>query len=342
MPELANQYFRISRVVGGLLLLLACTPPESVLTPPPTTLPYTAWLTGDSTDVRVNAQPGLVLAGGSTDVDEAMRWLLARSGGGDVVVLRASGADGYNRYLFAELGVPVHSVETLLINSREVAAHPDVVRKIRNAEALFIAGGDQANYLMFWQNTPTAQAINYLLTEKRVPVGGTSAGCAVLGRLYFTAATGTVQSAEALLNPYHPAISLDRDRFLAAPFLENTFTDMHFQERDRRGRLVTFLARAGQDWQVTRPRGIGVDEKTALCLDETGTGRVYGRGGVTLLEGLTPPTHCRAGQPLDWRAPDGKAIRATHLTAGQRWDFPTWTGEGRAGYLTVVDGKLSE
>jgi hypothetical protein len=37
-----------------------------------------------------------VLAGG--DVEEAMRWFLDRSSACDIVVLRASGSDGYNSY----------------------------------------------------------------------------------------------------------------------------------------------------------------------------------------------------------------------------------------------------
>lgn len=85
------------------------------------------YLTGDSSDVHTKTQPGLLLAGGSTDVSTAMRWLLERSGGGDVVVIRSSGADGYNQYLF-DLA-KVNSVETILINSRNKALLPIVAEK---------------------------------------------------------------------------------------------------------------------------------------------------------------------------------------------------------------------
>nr|MCU0404901.1 hypothetical protein [Chitinophagaceae bacterium] len=81
--------------------------------------PASLGITGDTADIKTATSPGLLLAGGGGDVDEAMRWLLQRSGGGDVVIIRASGGTGYNKYLY-ELG-KVNSVESLLINSRELA-----------------------------------------------------------------------------------------------------------------------------------------------------------------------------------------------------------------------------
>jgi hypothetical protein len=54
----------------------------------------------DTTDVTVTVQKGTVLMGGASENDNAMRWFLERAGGGDVLVLRTSGEDGYNDYFF--------------------------------------------------------------------------------------------------------------------------------------------------------------------------------------------------------------------------------------------------
>ena len=124
----------------------------------------------------------MVLAGGSTDVDEAMRWLLQRASGGDVLIIRASGSNGYNDYLFRQLGVPgPNSVETLLLNNRALSYNADVLRKVRGAEAIFFAGGDQANYVNFYRDTPLSTALNERIRAGAV-LGGTSAGCAILGQ----------------------------------------------------------------------------------------------------------------------------------------------------------------
>lgn len=146
---------------------------------PPSTALASIGITGDTTDVQVPTVNAYVLGGGSTDVKEALLWMIERAKGGDVVIIRASGATGYNDFIYGLGGV--NSVETLLINSRELALHPSTAARIRQAELLFIAGGDQGNYVKFWQDTPVEDAINYLIHVKKAPVGGTSAGCAVLG-----------------------------------------------------------------------------------------------------------------------------------------------------------------
>src|SRR4051812_17380252 len=105
------------------------------------TTPYQYFLTGSAADVQTPAKPGFALVGGGTDQDDVMRWFLERSGGGDVVILRASGGDGYNGYL-NKLG-KIDSVESIVVNTREAALDPFVARKIRAAEAVFLAGGDQ-------------------------------------------------------------------------------------------------------------------------------------------------------------------------------------------------------
>jgi cyanophycinase len=158
------------------------------------------YLTGDSLDITTKAVPGLLLAGGSTDLDSAVKWFLDLSNGGDIVVLRATESDGYYKYMF-HLS-KVNSVETLVIDTFSKAWLPEVARKIRNAEALFISGGDQYNYVRFWKHSPVEDAINYLLNTKKVPVGGTSAGLAILGAAYFSAKNGTVTSAQALAQGY--------------------------------------------------------------------------------------------------------------------------------------------
>src|ERR1051326_190904 len=115
------------------------------------------FLTGNLADVQTKTRPGFALVGGGKDQDAVMRWFLARSGGGDVVVIRASGADGYNKYLYDLL--KVDSVESMVISSAEAASDSIAVERIRHGEALFIAGGDQWNYVRLWRGAPVGDAI---------------------------------------------------------------------------------------------------------------------------------------------------------------------------------------
>ncbi|MCR9052020.1 MAG: Type 1 glutamine amidotransferase-like domain-containing protein [bacterium] len=237
---------------------------------------YTRFFTGDTTDVETDPIPGIVLAGGGGDNDQAMQWMLERADSGDVVVLRASGSDGYNPYFFEDLGVYVNSVETIRFDDASAANDPYVEAQIRNAECLFFAGGDQYDYLSYWQGTPVQEAINYLINEKGVPVGGTSAGMAILSNWYYAPSSFSLDAEEALSDPFHPDYeALGQNDFLEVPYLDNTITDTHYEQRERPGRHMGFLARIAEATQ-SRSFGIAANEYTAACIDENGIARAFG------------------------------------------------------------------
>ena len=86
-----------------------------------------------------------------------------------VEALRDHWTEGaYNLYILP-MG-RVTSVETLIIPSREAANDPFVVGRIRRAEALFIAGGDQSDYVNYWKGTRVDAAIAEL-SAKNTPIG---------------------------------------------------------------------------------------------------------------------------------------------------------------------------
>jgi cyanophycinase-like exopeptidase len=336
------------------LLVMSCSkekslqnnvqPPAEISTQPAdgpiTEATVSLGIVGDPADVTRTTEGGTVLMGGGTDVDAAIQWMIQRSGGGDFVVLRATGTDAYNSYIYG-LGT-VNSVETILIDSRTVANDPAIETKIRNAEALFIAGGDQANYYNYWEGTRVETAINYLRNTKKVPIGGTSAGCAIQGKIYFTAVNGTITSAAALANPFNSKLTLQRDNFISNPYLDNLITDTHFNNPDRRGRLITFMARMSKDYAIV-PKGVGVDEQTAVCIDKNGFAKVYGIGTAFFLRQNTAsgvPERCVSGSSLDWyRA--RQAIRAYKIngstTGSGNFDMVNWSGTGGTAQFYYID-----
>jgi cyanophycinase len=65
--------------------------------------------------------------------------------------LRTIGNDEYNPYVNGICNV--NSVVTLVIPTTTAANDPTVADIIRKAEAVFIAGGNQARYVNFWRGT---------------------------------------------------------------------------------------------------------------------------------------------------------------------------------------------
>jgi cyanophycinase-like exopeptidase len=236
---------------------------------------FTSFFTGNSTDAQVQAQGGICLMGGASEDDEAMKWFLNRAAGGDVLVLRTSGSDGYNSYFFSELGVTLNSVETIVCHSPNCADETYLQDRVKQAEAIWFAGGDQWTYVSYWRNTAIDSLINKGIQERNLVVGGTSAGMAIQGNAYFSAENGTVTSATALSNPYAPSVTVDATPFIQHAHLAQTLTDTHFDNPDRRGRLTVFLARLHTDlgWSA---KAIACDEYTAVCIDEHGMARVFG------------------------------------------------------------------
>lgn len=295
--------------------------------------PSTYFLTGSAADARAATSPGYVLMGGGKDVDSAFEWLIRKSGGGDIVVIRASGADGYNPYING-LG-HVDSVESLVIATPEAARDPFVLDRIRKAEALFIAGGDQWNYVRVWGASPVRAAVQELI-DRGVPVGGTSAGLAVLGQFVFTAEKDTVTSEQALANPYHERVTVG-DEFVHIPALAGVITDSHFVKRDRMGRLLVFLARILQDGRAKEARAIAIDERTAASVEPSGQATIVGDGPVYFVRAASRPEVCKAGVPLTFGA-----IEVDRMKAGGAFDLKKWSGPGATHYqLSVKNGVVT-
>ena len=293
---------------------------------------------GSPQDVQTHPEAGLAMMGGGTDLDEAFRWLCAKANGGDFLIVRAHGGADYNPYVAGLCRT--NSVATLIIPSRKAALEPPVAEMIRQAEAIFIAGGDQSRYVDFWKGTPVEDAINADIAAGK-PIGGTSAGLAVLGQFVYGCLEdkpkdADLASREVLADPYLKRVTLVRD-FLKIPGLDNVLTDSHFATRDRMGRSLGFLARIVEDGWSKTPREIAIDEKSALLVEASGRAKVVGTGlGVYFLEVTDAPEVCKPGQPLTLRN-----IAAYRTPTGARFDVRSWSGDGGEAYsITVEQGQI--
>jgi len=299
---------------------------------------YKYFRLGNQEDVQTKPVAGIAMMGGGSDLDEAFRWLCGKGNGGDFLVLRARGDDAYNPYI-KDL-CKANSVATLIIPDRQAAEDPRVADIIRKAEVVFIAGGDQANYIRGWKATPVQKAINEDIAAGK-PIGGTSAGLAVQGEFVYGALGDKpddkdLASTDVLPNPYFERVTVERD-FLRIPHLENLITDSHFAKRDRMGRTLGFLARIMKDGWSTSPREVAIDEKSAVLVEADGKGTVVGTGkGAYFLKPTQAPEVCEKGVPLSLTG-----ITVYRVKAGGRFDLAAWTGEGGTAYsLSVVKGKI--
>ena len=300
---------------------------------------YRYFISGNPGDVVTRTEGLIVMQGGGTDVDDNYVRMGQLAGGGDFVVLRASGDDDYNDYIKALCDCD--SVETIVFANRQAAYDEFVIARIRNAEALFIAGGDQSRYVRFWKGTPVEDAIHWV-AAKPAPIGGTSAGMAILGQYAYSAMSDdSLLSSAALANPFHPDLTIEAD-FLHLEGMEDLITDQHLIERDRMGRTVTLLARLVNDGFTPVGRAIAADRETALHLDPaTAELTVHANPGHStpfayLLRTTGAADTCVRGQPLSI-----KNIDVYRLNPGATFKLKSWTGTGGIAYtLSTSAGQL--
>lgn len=287
----------------------------------------TYYLTGNAADVASSLTlggPFLDLGGGSTDVDAAFQQTIDTIRGCtgscttkiDIVILRASGSNGYNAYLYAMNGVD--SVQTYVLTKKADANALAVETAIKNAEFIFYAGGDQCNYVTNFKGTKVETATEFAYA-RGAAVGGTSAGMAILGG-YINDGCGSSQgvtSSTALANPYHSSITFTY-AFYNFGFMNQVLTDQHFVPRDRMGRLLVFLARQIKDNKTTVAWGVASNEETSIIVNKNGLATVIGNDGLTQYGAGNPvppesenpvayfiladhsPQVCQAGTPLTY------------------------------------------
>ena len=318
-----------------LFLCMACALPAAARD-------YRRFFIGDR-DLPTPGQvvPGLLLAGGGDRNLDAMRWFLGRAGNGHIVVLSGSYTTELADEFYRDVGAAA-SVETFVFKNGKPANDPKILASLARADGIFIAGGDQARYVRYWKGTPVAEALDAHVRAGK-PLGGTSAGLAILGEyLYGAMDGGSIRSPEALADPLGPAVTIERN-VLHIAAMRGVLTDTHFNERERLGRLFAFLAKA--ETLTGTPRrpliGLGVDESVALAVDGDGNGRIYATdpvGRVWLVQGGFTETQT-AGKPLNLGRVEVTGIgagSAVHLPDG-RVDAPSFQRAYR-----VENGRLQE
>ncbi|MFI5496203.1 cyanophycinase [Actinoplanes sp. NPDC051859] len=187
-------------------------------------------------------------------------------------------------------------VRGLRIASRAAANEPEVVRALAAATGVFFTGGDQTRITTVLGGTLADSALQTLVRDGAVVLGGTSAGAAMMA--------GTM-----ILGGTAPGVT--RDSVQTGPgleFLPGVLIDMHFAERGRLNRLLSAVA------LYPHELGLGIDEDTAILADGDRF-EVLGSGTVTVVD---------AGAATDIRVPDSGPItladaRLHVLPAGSRF-----------------------
>jgi len=165
------------------------------------------------------------------------------------------------------LGFGSASVSILPVLSREEANSTEAVELIEQSTGIFISGGNQLKVAATIGGTQLEAALAKQY-RKGVPTGGTSAGASIMS---------SVMVAGGMPFTYSRRKSIRLSAGLG--LIQDVIIDQHFRQRDRIYRLAAAV--------MSHPRnlGVGIDENTALYIENSTVASVMGRGTVTVLDG---------------------------------------------------------
>ncbi len=181
--------------------------------------------------------------------------------------------------VFRELGI--RKIKILDIKHRIDAYKGENIEIIRNADLIFFTGGDQLRITSVLGGTPIYKALEDKFNNGCI-FAGTSAGASVMSDVM-------ISSGEGKNAPRRKGIRL-------APglgFIEDCIIDQHFEERGRIGRLMTSIA------QNPEKLGIGIDEDTAIIVNDQNKFRVIGSGAVYVLDGAKCTENIISSQSIE-------------------------------------------
>jgi putative intracellular protease/amidase len=239
-----------------------------------------------------------------------------------------------------------NNVPEATVTDIEIAAY-----YVSQADGVFFSGGDQADYVYWYDTSPALMNAITALYARGGVIGGTSAGCSILGQYVFDDLKADdlgsdPATADVVANPYESSLSFTRNMF-AFPSIPNVLADPHFVTRDRLGRLAGFVARQYADgFAPSGVVGVGVDESNALAVDKNGLAHLYQQAsgteasagtGAYILQPGAPATTCASGKPLLYQS-----VKVTRLSTPATDSFDFSKGCGTGDQLTItIDGANS-
>jgi cyanophycinase-like exopeptidase len=269
-------------------------------------------------------QGHLMLAGGNGETsggwsDAPYAWVVEKAANKRIAVISyQSGQSDWLPNYFKSKGAV--RARNFYIPDRVTADLQATYDSLITYDGIFLKGGNQFIYYDRYKETKTQQVIQEIYDRGGV-LSGTSAGTAILSPIVFTAENVSVDPSQALLNAYTSQMTLEDD-FLNT-VSERYIFDSHFVERGRFGRLVPFMASWYNDNnEITT--GIGVDDRTAFCIDNDNVGYAFGTAAINFIRNLDEE------QPFDTdiSMPRARNMKLTQLLNGCSIDLTTHEVEG--------------
>jgi cyanophycinase len=223
---------------------------------------------------RETARGSLIIIGGHEDKEgEAviLRAVAERSHGGKLIVATLATEepeDMFHDYHRAFSALGVTEIQHLNVPSREEILRDPPLDVLQGASLVFFTGGGQLRITTQFGGTELCEQIQQFYWQGGT-IAGTSAGASVMSDTMLVSGAG--DSSHRIGSNLFMAPGLG--------YIKDVIIDQHFAERGRIGRLLGAVA------QNPRLLGIGLDENTAIIVEQEERFRVLGEGAAYVVDG---------------------------------------------------------
>lgn len=217
----------------------------------------------------------LIIIGGGEDKNahkEILEDVVRLSGGNEANIAIITTATNYPlevgeeyKRIFYDIGAAY--VHTINIECRKEANNRKILRSLENVNCLFFTGGDQLRISSILGGTEFHRFIQQKI-EKDLIVAGTSAGASMMSEVMVVEGDDDDAPRKCTVK-MAPGMG----------FIKGVIIDQHFNQRGRIGRLLGAVA------QNPYALGIGIDEDTAILLNDKDEIEVIGSGVITIVDG---------------------------------------------------------
>lgn len=254
----------------------------------------------------------LVIIGGHEEKDkddnkEILSTVSKFAGNGKLVVATVASEDSIElwkeyRKIFGDLGV--EKLAHLNVNSRDEAFSEEAFKALKDAKGIFFTGGDQLRITSDLGGTVLCQKIHEIYAKGGF-IAGTSAGASVMSDTMMVS------------GPSDKSVRTNKSVVMAPGlgFLKDFIVDQHFSERGRLSRLIAAVA--------SNPKylGLGIDENTAVVIENSKEFHVIGNGAVYVVNGESS-THSNISESHQENALSAHNLRVDVLCRGEKFDIP--------------------
>ncbi len=222
----------------------------------------------------ITAKGSLIIIGGHEEKEGKaliLREVARRVKGGKLVVATLASEEPeamWQDYQRAFTALGVRRLEHLDISNREDLLRDPKPGLLDDATVVFFTGGGQLRITTLFGGTQLCQRVQEFY-RRGGTVAGTSAGASVMSDTMLVSGDGDESHRIGGALQMAPGLG----------YIKDVIIDQHFAERGRIGRLL------GAVGQNPRFLGVGLDENTAIIVEEEVRFRVLGEGAAYVVDG---------------------------------------------------------